>query len=82
VTCLGPDVRQGGAPNEKSDVWAFGYSLFKCITGRYPDLNKIHNIPNVVPVRFSDRISEAMMMCLEPNAKYRPTAEQVRPIGQ
>jgi len=63
---------------EKSEVFALGYSLFNILTrGGRPNLQALETVANQLPVRFSDRLSDAIRMSLEPNPATRATAGQI-----
>ena len=72
-------LQQGESPtSEKSEVFALGYSLYHILTrGGRPNLQALHRLANELPVRFSDRLSDALKMCLDPNPTTRATAQQV-----
>ena len=72
-----------GIVHEKSDVFAFGASVYFIATSsrhstRISPLN--HSLPEVlrtVPCRWSDWIHPLLKMCLEPNLDSRGTADDI-----
>jgi serine/threonine protein kinase len=66
---------RGAKPTAKSDIWAFGYSLFRLLTGgKHPKLYRLQDVANELPVRFSDRFAPLILMCLEADPGRRPSA--------
>ncbi|SDY42723.1 Serine/threonine protein kinase [Modestobacter sp. DSM 44400] len=83
---LAPEVAQGQSPNEASDVFSLGGTLYACLEGTPPfglsdnALQMLHRVAGgeFTPPRNAGPLTAPLMRMLAPNPVDRPTMPQVR----
>jgi serine/threonine protein kinase len=83
---LAPEVAQGSPPDEASDVFSLGATLYACLEGTPPfglsdnALQMLHKVAggDFQPPRQAGALTSPLMRMLSPDPAERPTMTQVR----
>ncbi|TQM62955.1 serine/threonine protein kinase [Humibacillus xanthopallidus] len=73
---LAPEVRQGFAPTEASDVFSLGALAWFCLTGNGAPDTMLRLDPEVIRSHVGSQLAEVIGACIDPDPARRPSAPE------
>ncbi|HET7802209.1 MAG TPA: protein kinase, partial [Humibacillus xanthopallidus] len=74
---IAPEVRQGFAPTEASDVFSLGALAWFCLTGNGAPDTMLRLDPEVIRSHVGDQLADVIGACIDPDPARRPSSPEV-----
>lgn len=74
---IAPEVRQGFAPTEASDVFSLGALAWFCLTGNGAPDTMLRLDPEVIRSHVGAQLAEVIGACIDPDPARRPSSPEV-----